>query len=256
MPSSSCSFLADFKGLNVALHTINFPNFTPDLLVLVPPQLGTENLHTKEEETEEGEEEEAAAVQNFLQPNCKEKLLQVMLLLLLLLLLLMLMAMHLSHAATASNDNDGDGHLLSLKLKITPSDAADDDAIVLLSCATQQTTCKEKLTVCDEAEECVCVFWGELGGGVREVRVCCFLLPEEEEEEEEDYGGCSNHKGYWILWVCEISSSSHLFEDFFLVQKEFLFLPVRISRDPSSSIDELLLMMMMLIRASPAMFSM
>jgi hypothetical protein len=154
MPSSSCSFLADFKGLNVALHTINFPNFTPDLLVLVPPQLGTENLHTKEEETEE-EEEKAAAVQNFLQPNCKEKLLQVMLLLLLLLLLL-LMAMHLSHAATASNDNDGDGHL-SLKLKITPSEAA-DDAIVLLSCATQQTKCKEKLTVCDEAEECVCVF--------------------------------------------------------------------------------------------------
>jgi hypothetical protein len=39
-----------------------------------------------------------------------------------------------------------------------------------------------------------------------------------------------------------------------LVQKEFLFLPVRISRD-SSSIDELLLMMMML-RASAAMFSM
>jgi hypothetical protein len=143
MSSSSCSFLADFKGLNVALHTINFPNLTPDLLVLVLPQLGTENLHTKEEETEEEEEEEeeAAAVQNFLQPNCKEKLLQVMLLLLLLLLLL-LMAMHLSHAATASNDNDGDGHL-SLKLKIKPSDAA-DDAIVLLSCATQQTTCKRE----------------------------------------------------------------------------------------------------------------
>jgi hypothetical protein len=40
---------------------------------------------------------------------------------------------------------------------------------------------------------------------------------------------------------------------FVLVQKEFLFLPVRISRDSSSSIDELLLMM---IRASPAMFSM
>ncbi len=100
---------------------------------------------------------------------------------------------------------------------------------------------------------CVCVL-GELGGGVREVRVCCFLLPEEEEEEEEDYGGCSNHKGCWILWVCKRSSSSHLFQDFFLVQKEFLFLPVRISRD-SSSIDELLLMMMML-RASAAMFSM
>jgi hypothetical protein len=32
-------------------------------------------------------------------------------------------------------------------------------------------------------------------GGVREVRVCCFLLPEE--EEEEDHGGCSNHKGCW-----------------------------------------------------------
>jgi len=208
MSSSSCSFLADFKGLNVALDTIKFPNFTPDLLVLVPPQLGTENLHTKEEETEE--EEEAAAVQNFLQPNCKEKLLQVMLLLLLLLLLL-LMAMHLSHAATASNENDGDGHL-SLKLKITPSDAADDAIVILLSCATQQTTYKDKLTVCDEAEDCVCVFWGSWVGGVREVRVSCFLLPEE--EEEEDYGGYSNHNGCWILWVCEISSSSHLFEDF------------------------------------------
>lgn len=60
------------------------------------------------------------------------------------------------------------------------------------------------------------VWFGGVGwGGVREVRVCCFLLPEEEEEGEEDYGGCSNHKGCWILWVCEISSSSHLFEDSF-----------------------------------------
>ncbi len=62
---------------------------------------------------------------------------------------------------------------------------------------------------------CVCVLRGVGWGGVREVRVCCLLLPEEEEEEEEDYGGCSNHKGSWILWVCEISSSSHLFEDCF-----------------------------------------
>ncbi len=61
-------------------------------------------------------------------------------------------------------------------------------------------------------------------GGVREVRVCCFLLPEEEEEEEEeDYGGCSNHNGCWILWVCEISSSSHLFEDFFLGTERISF---------------------------------
>ncbi len=62
------------------------------------------------------------------------------------------------------------------------------------------------------------------------------------------------NKGCWISWVCEISSSSHLFEDFFLgTERIFFFFPCGflVTHHP---IDEL--MMMMMLRASPAMFSM